>query len=249
MTLNRGELIGILGPNGAGKSSLLKAMAGDLKPELGHILLDEQAVFTQTSIQLAKKRAYLPQNPEYAFNMTVRQLLELGLYAFKNIGYESALGFYQQVLSQTATDESLLDRPLVQLSGGQLQRVHMARVLVQLQAMLHEQTCGWLLIDEPLSSLDPLHQQHLLALCQRLVRETNVGVVIVLHDLNLAAQWCDRLILLADQHVLVDAAPIEALTSQNLFQAFGVRFDVFERQVDCVKRLVALPNALINKVI
>jgi iron complex transport system ATP-binding protein len=242
LPLNRGQVIGVLGSNGAGKSTFLTALAGDLKPWAGQVLLNGEALKSLSVSSLAQKRAVLSQNPEFAFNMTTRQLLELGLYAFESLDEVTVHALYERAIRQMHIDHALLDAQLLQLSGGQRQRVHMARVLMQLHGMLQVYGQGWLLLDEPLTSLDPLHQQQLLALCQKLVREANVGVVMVLHDLNLAAQWCDRLILLADQQVLIDAKPREVLTSQNLYQAFGMPFEVFERVVGGSDRLIIVAN-------
>lgn len=242
LRLNRGELIGVLGANGAGKSSLLAALSGDLAPQGGQISLDGQAVCNQSPSQLAQKRAVLPQQPAYTFNMTVGQLLELGFFAFPDLGTTDLNALTQRALAQVSIDATFISRPLSQLSGGQLQRVHIVRSLVQLFASVQVYGQGWLLLDEPLASLDPLHQKQLLELCQNVVRTDDVGVLLVLHDVNLAAQWCDRLILLGDQKVLSDGAITAVLTAENLREAYGMPFHILKVQVDGMARTVVLPD-------
>ena len=242
LRLNRGELIGVLGANGAGKSSLLAALSGDLAPQSGQVFLDGRAVDSQSPAQLAQKRAVLPQQPGYTFNMTVGQLLELGFFAFPEIGTTDLNALTQRALAQVSIDSAFILRPLSQLSGGQLQRVHIARALVQLFASVQVNGNGWLLLDEPLASLDPLHQKQLLVLCQNVVRTHDAGVLLVLHDVNLAAQWCDRLILLGHQQVLSEGAISAVLTMENLREAYGMPFHILTVQVDGTTRTVILPD-------
>jgi len=190
---------------------------------------------------LAQKRAVLPQQPGYTFNMTVGQLLELGFFAFPDLASADVNEVTQRALAQVSIDATLISRPLSQLSGGQLQRVHIARTLTQLYASVQVRGQGWLLLDEPLASLDPLHQKQLLALCQHVVRTHDVGVLLVLHDLNLAAQWCDRLVLLGDHQVLSDGATLSVLTEQNLRQAYGMPFQILKVPIDGSLRTLVVP--------
>lgn len=242
LRLNRRELIGVLGANGAGKSTLLVALAGDLTPQSGQVLLDSQTLSRQAPLVMAQKRAVLSQQPSYAFNMTVAQLLELGFFAFPDLALSVVNEITQRALAQVSIDVALMSRPLSELSGGQLQRVHIARAMTQLFASVRLTGQGWLLLDEPLASLDPLHQQQLLALCQKVVRTHDVGVLLVLHDLNLAVQWCDRLILLGQQQVLSDGATSTVLTEQNLHQAYGMSFHIKTIEIEGVPRTLVVPG-------
>jgi iron complex transport system ATP-binding protein len=242
LRLNRRELIGVLGANGAGKSTLLVALAGDLTPQSGQVLLDSQTLSRQAPLVMAQKRAVLSQQPSYAFNMTVAQLLELGFFAFPDLALSVVNEITQRALAQVSIDVALMSRPLSELSGGQLQRVHIARAMTQLFASVRLTGQGWLLLDEPLASLDPLHQQQLLALCQKVVRTHDVGVLLVLHDLNLAVQWCDRLILLGQQQVLSDGATSTVLTEQNLRQAYGMSFHIKTIEIEGVPRTLVVPG-------
>jgi iron complex transport system ATP-binding protein len=242
LQLKRGELTGILGANGAGKSSLLAALTGDLKPRDGQVLLDGQTVGSQPAAVMAQKRAVLSQQPSYAFNMTVGQLLELGFFAFPHLALEVMTEVTHRALAHMSIDATFIAKPLTQLSGGQLQRVHIARALTQLYASVRVHGQGWLLLDEPLASLDPLHQKQLLEQCQNLVRNDDVGVLLVLHDLNLAAQWCDRLVLLGDQHVLCDGPMPIVLTEKNLKKAYDMSFHILSLNIEGVARTVVVPG-------
>jgi iron complex transport system ATP-binding protein len=242
LRLNRRELTGVLGANGAGKSTLLVALAGDLTPQSGQVLLDSQTLSRQAPLVMAQKRAVLSQQPSHAFNMTVAQLLELGFFAFPDLTLSVVNEITQRALAQVSIDVAFISRPLSELSGGQLQRVHIARALTQLFASVRLTGQGWLLLDEPLASLDPLHQQQLLALCQNVVRMHDVGILLVLHDLNLAVQWCDRLVLLGQQQVLSDGATSTVLTEQNLRQAYGMSFHIKTIEIEGVPRTLVVPG-------
>lgn len=247
LQLPRGQLMGILGANGAGKSSFLAALAGDLSPIAGQVCLDGVNVADLSSQALARQRAVLPQNPAAtlnyaAFNVTVKQILALGLYAFEAIDPESIERLIVQACVLMQLDETLRDQPMSQLSGGQQQRVHIARVLVQALAGLHRHHTSWLLLDEPLANLDPLHQQCCLSALHQLVREHDLGVVVVMHDLNLAAQWCDQALLFADQRVLAAGPVTDVLNESLLERVFGMRFSVLTVRHGSFTRFVVLPN-------
>ncbi len=242
LRLQRGTVIGLLGANGAGKSSLLSVLAGDIKPQKGQVLLDGQPLYKYGPAVLAQKRAVLPQQLGHTFNMTVGQLIELGFFAFPDLSHTTANEMSLQALNQVAIDPAWSSKPLMHLSGGQLQRVHIARTLAQCYASIHEQGQGWLLLDEPLANLDPLHQQQLLTICQNMVKTLNVGVLLVLHDLNIAAQWCDRLVLLGDGKVLSEGATGTVLTEPNLALAYGLPFHIVNIQIEGKPRTLVVPN-------
>jgi iron complex transport system ATP-binding protein len=232
----------MLGANGAGKSSLLSVLAGDMKPQMGQVLLDGVVLSAYRPVVLAQKRAVLPQQLGHTFNMTVGQLLELGFFAFPDLSPATANDLTLKALDQVAIDPAWASKPLMHLSGGQLQRVHIARTLAQCYASVHAQGQGWLLLDEPLANLDPLHQQQLLALCQNLVKTMNVGVLLVLHDLNIAAQWCDRLVLLGGGRVLSEGATATVLTEANLALAYGLGFHLLNVPIEGKPRTLVVPN-------
>lgn len=220
LRLPRGRLLGIVGPNGAGKSSLLSALAGDIEIEQGRVSIDEADIARRLPGDLALMRAVMTQQPGAAFNLTVKQVLELGLYAFSHWSTERQEALLLALAQSVGIDE-WLSQSLTSRSWGQQQRVHFARALLQAQATWHETGKAWLLLDEPTASQDPWHQQAMLAACRAFLSWGHVGVVVVLHDLTLAAQWCDDLVILKDGCVLVQGPCDSVLTPSWLGQAFG----------------------------
>ncbi len=204
LSLKRGEFTALLGPNGTGKSTLLKALTGEI-PAHGQFDLFGQPRDLWPASKLAKHLGVLPQSSSLSFNFSAQEVVELG-----GIGLTMPNTQLAQVVQQNMerTDVShLAQRAYPTLSGGEKQRVHLARVLTQLEQS-GENTV--LLLDEPTSALDIHHQHTTLALAQSLARN-GATVVAVLHDLNLAAQYADRLILLNQGHIVADAPPKTAL--------------------------------------
>lgn len=220
LTLHSGRVIGLVGPNGVGKSTLLAALAGDLKLDQGQVLLHDTKLHELSAAALATRRAIMAQQSALLFNLTVRQVLELGLHAFAHWQYERKAA----LLSAVATSTDVLQwlgQSITTLSVGQQQRVHFARTLLQAQAANQEHGQAWLLLDEPTASQDPWQQQMMMAVCREFAAEGSVGVLLVMHDLTLAAQWCDEMIVLKDKGVLAHGSTREVLTPQTLKRAFG----------------------------
>lgn len=220
LRLSRDRLVGVIGPNGAGKSTLLSVLAGDVAPRQGVVKVDGSRVGQYSSAHLAQRRAIMTQQSDAIFNLTVRQVLELGLYAFASEPGQQKDRWLGDV-AQSVGLTDWLDTPLTARSWGQQQRVHFARALLQAQAAWHTQGKAWLLLDEPTASQDPWHQQALLAVCRDFMSWGQVGVVLVLHDLTLAAQWCEELLVVKSGRVLAHGACRDVLTADRLKQAFG----------------------------
>lgn len=183
------EFVAIIGPNGAGKSTLLNALAGDRVLSSGEILLDGRPLTHWSKLELARRRAVLPQHSAVAFDFTGRQIAMLGLLAFRGTLSEGQM----QALAEKALAETealgFADRPYTVLSGGERQRVQLARVLAQCDA--DPVATPFLLLDEPITGLDLSHQHAALASARRRV-DRGLGVLAVLHDLNMAARYADR---------------------------------------------------------
>jgi len=220
LRLSRDRLVGVIGPNGSGKSSLLAVLAGDLRSDQGRVCIDDEPVLGRSSDELAKQRAIMAQQSEAIFNLTVRQVLELGLFAYAHWPMPKRDRLLRAVSESLGLDH-WLDESLTARSLGQQQRVHFARALLQAQAAWHERGCAWLLLDEPTASQDPWHQQSMLAACKAFLSWGQVGVVVVMHDLTLAAQWCDDLVVLKDGDVLTQGPCRSVLTDKQLGLAFG----------------------------
>lgn len=228
-----GRVTVVLGPNGAGKSTLLEAMAGLLAPRAGTLLLDGAPVSQMGAGVRARRIGYLPQDGPVYWNLTVRELVALGRLPHRGmLGGPSAADRAAVEGALAAADlEALAARPVGTLSGGERARALLARVLAGEPEML--------LADEPLASLDPRHQLEVLALFRR-AADAGAAVVLVLHDLMLAARAADHVLLLADGGLLAAGSPREVLTAANLEAAFGVRLRVRE---DTEAGLIVLPGA------
>lgn len=218
--LQPGQVLGVLGSNGAGKSTLLSLLAGELAPSNGQVRLDGRTLTEWPASALARRRAVLPQTPALRFDLSVDEVVRMGAYPFPELSPHAL-----HILATEALDSvqacHLAGRRYARLSGGEQQRVQFARVLVQLLAC-HKGEYRAVLLDEPTSSLDPRHQIGLLRATRHWARRHGVAALVVLHDVNLAASWCDRLALLAAGRLVALGPPAEVLTPPHLEAAYGV---------------------------
>lgn len=210
----RGEVLGLLGPNGAGKSTLLRCMDRVLTPTRGAVLVDGRKVANLPLRELAKLIAYVPQDAAHAFPHRVFELVLLGRRA--KVGLrprEQDLKAVRESLSWFDLEE-LAWRNVNELSGGERQRVMLARALAAEPRVL--------LLDEPTSSLDLRHQLGVLATLRELAQHRQITTVMAMHDINLAARFCDRLILLKCGAIHALGSPSEVLTPQNIRDVYGI---------------------------
>lgn len=217
LTANVGEIVGIIGPNGAGKSTLIKLIGGLLKTNSGQILLDNLEINHYSPKQLAKLLGYVPQSVDMPFTFTIRQIVEMGRYPYlQGILHEDVDSVGEVDKALEWMDLNLLSaRHFNALSGGEKQRVIIASVLAQ-QARV-------LLLDEPTSSLDLKHQQGIFRILKRLAEEDGKTIILVTHDINLAAQFCGRLVLLDHGQILADGPAENVLQFQLIQQVYGVK--------------------------
>ncbi|WP_115170027.1 heme ABC transporter ATP-binding protein [Sphingobacterium spiritivorum] len=218
-SVSEGEFLAIIGANGAGKTSLLRLIAGDLKPSDGEILFKGKAVKNYKLKELALHRALLHQSNAMSMPFTVEEIVRMGRYHLSTSVEQHEVAV-AETMKICAVDH-LADRKIQQLSGGEQQRVHLARVLAQ----VWDQKNVLLLLDEPISSMDMQFQHKTLAIAKAL---TKVGftVVAILHELNLVAQYADRVLMMKSGRKWWDGAPMEVLTPQNIFTIFGVHSQV-----------------------
>lgn len=214
--LESGQVLGVLGPNGAGKSTLLGALSGDLIPSEGQVLLNDRPLGNWTGPERATALAVMLQKSNLSFGFRVDEVVSLGRLPHTT-GVEADRNIVTAAL-RIADAEHLARRNYMTLSGGEQQRVHLARVLAQLWPAGAGQT---LLLDEPTAMLDPLHQHSILVAVRRFVEQGGAALVI-LHDLNLAARYCDQLLLLADGHVRMSGTPEQVLRAEPLQSVFGL---------------------------
>lgn len=224
LTLARGELVIILGPNGAGKSTLLKVLTGDLEPDAGGVSFDGKPLARIALDELARERAVLSQSTGLNFPFTVFEVVRLGLEAGRGgLSKIEAQRLLPRALK--AVDlEGFEGRLHQQLSGGEQQRVHLARVLCQAWAGKPDGT-GFLLLDEPVSNLDIRHQLQTLEAVRRHVTGGG-GALMILHDINLAALYADRLVMMADGRILRQGTPQEVLDRAAIRDVYGVDMPV-----------------------
>lgn len=226
-----GELVALCGPNGAGKSTLLRLLLGLHAPATGTVRLGGAPIGSLSRREIARRAALLPQDAPVDLPLTVREAVALGrlphLARFQ-IATAADLAAVARALALTDTTE-LADRPVTEISGGERQRVHLARALAQEAPLL--------LLDEPIAGLDLSHQLQALDLLRATV-DTGRAAVVALHDLSLAARRCDRILLLAEGALQADAAPAEVLTPEILARHFAVRAEV---RTDSVGRPFVLP--------
>lgn len=217
LTVRPGELVVIVGPNGAGKSSLLQLLAGTLKPTRGEAFLEGRSLHRWSVDALARQRAMLPQGADLGFAFQVIDVVLLGRSAWPGDA-QSDLRIAGWALAETGL-KGFEERRYTQLSGGERQRVQLARVLAQLGPP-GPGGARYLLLDEPTNNLDLQHQRSLMITARRLAA-AGYGVVAILHDLNLAGLYADRLYLLAEGRLLVSGPPAEVLALHWLSQAYG----------------------------
>ncbi len=216
LQLRAGEVFGVLGPNGAGKSTLLGALSGELAVAAGQVLLAERPLAQWPSRERAQRLAVLPQQSSLNFGFRVEEVVAMGRLPHAE-GRAADLRIVDKALA-AADAAHLQGRSYLALSGGERQRVHLARVLAQLWPGADGRV---LLLDEPTSALDPLHQHSTLQ-AVRGFAERGAAVLVILHDLNLAARYCDRLLLLHEGHAHLQGSVEEVLQPQPLREVFGL---------------------------
>ncbi|MDE1164470.1 MAG: heme ABC transporter ATP-binding protein [Pseudomonas sp.] len=216
LALQPGEVLGVLGPNGAGKSTLLSAMCGELPPSTGQVWLGQRPLAQWPGSERARSLAVLPQTSTLGFAFPVEEVVGMG-----RLPHQSGLlrdGEIIEAALQAADAAHLRGRSYLALSGGERQRVHLARVLAQLWP---GEAGSTLLLDEPTSMLDPLHQ-HTTLQAVRAFADRGAAVLVILHDLNLAARYCDRILLLEQGRAAALGSPAEVLQPATLQAVFGL---------------------------
>jgi len=220
ITIDPGEILAVVGPNGVGKSTLIRAVSGINLVRSGRVLVDGQDVTRLSAQQRARFMAVVPQARELPGAFSVYQTVLLGRTPYLSWLGKAGMRDHAVVsLSLERTDlAGMAERRIGELSGGEQQRVLLARALAQDTPIL--------LLDEPTTHLDLQHQSNLLNLVRLLAQEKNLCVLMVLHDLNLAGLYADRVALLSNGGVYAIGQPAEVLTSQNLSSVYRVPVDV-----------------------
>lgn len=222
----KGSFVGILGPNGSGKTTLLKNICNILKPDNGKILVNNKNVSNIKYRELAKIIAVVHQTSEIQFQFSVFDVVLMGrfpyLSRFQSEGKKD-IEIAKEAMLSTGTWE-LRDKSINEISGGERQRVMIARALTQQPEIL--------ILDEPISHLDIKYQIGILDLCKKLNVENQITVIMTLHDINLAGRYSDYLILLDKGRIKVMDIPEKVLTQENISNVYDIEVDIFKRNGD-----------------
>lgn len=214
----------ILGHNGSGKSTLLKVLAGQLKPDQGRVSLDGRDVYQLSARDLARHIAYMPQQIPQPNLLQVRELVKLGRFAWRGWLARWQADDKQMIeqAMQAADVAHLAEQCLHEISGGERQRAWLAMLLAQ--------NSPTLLLDEPSSALDLAHQYQLMNLLRQQVNQQHCTVITILHDLNLALRYADRIIALQAGQVWFDGTPGALLQHPHLRDLYGIELDILPRE-------------------
>ena len=231
-----GELLAVLGPNGAGKSTLLKIIVGILRPASGSILLDDRDLATMPRRERARMIGYVAQESSVRFPLTVTEFVLQGRFAQgRLIGFESERDAREAVRVMQMTETIEFARRLVtELSGGERQRVMLARALVSEPRLL--------ILDEPVANLDISHQVKMLELVKSLTADGAMSAIVVTHELNLAAEFATRALLLKSGQMMAYGVPRDCLTESRLREVFDANLMVDQNPSSGAPRITLIRN-------
>lgn len=239
LSADKGEIIGIIGPNGSGKTTLLRIISKVIKPKIGSVLIRGKDVQEMKASELARELAVVAQDTGINFDFSVLEVVLMGrtphLKRFQAEG-EKDLAIAKKAMEATDTLH-LADRSITEISGGERQRVIIARALAQEPKLL--------LLDEPTSNLDINYRLEILDLIKKLTKK-GLTVIMAIHDLNLAAQYCDRMVMLNNGRIISAGLPEEVLTPENIKHAFKVEAVVRRHELTNSLYVTILPNREIN---
>ena len=214
-----GKVLALIGPNGAGKSTILKILSGDIKPTSGVIKYNDINISNIPFVDRAHIRGVMSQSQTIAFDFSVLEIIEMGWLHSDHDYYTS---FYPDVLKQIIEDcelQHLVDRKFNTLSGGEQKRVHFARVLLQLWIPEGDIHPRFMLLDEPLANLDIYHELKMLEIIKKRLSK-NIGVLLILHDLNTASKFADNIVLMKNGTMVKNGSTIEVLTESILSETY-----------------------------
>ena len=234
LSLERGKIIALLGANGAGKTTLLKALNGGLPMSKGAILLDGKLLENYSRREIAQKIAVIAQETETKFPVSVLEFVLAGRFAHGTaFGWETAddLRIALESLRQCDLD-GYNARQMNRLSGGERQRVVLARALATQSSVL--------LLDEPTANLDLAHQALMFRLVKERCQNENAAAIVITHDLNLASEFADEIILLKNGRIAAEGAPRACLTEENLETVFGVKVLLDENPISKKRRITTI---------
>ena len=220
-----GKVLALIGPNGAGKSTILKILSGDIKPTSGVVKYNDINISNIPFVDRAHIRGVMSQSQTIVFDFSVLEIIEMGWLHSDHDYYTS---FYPDVLKQIIEDcelQHLVDRKFNTLSGGEQKRVHFARVLLQLWIPEGDIHPRFMLLDEPLANLDIYHELKMLEIIRKRLSK-NIGVLLILHDLNTASKFADNIVLMKNGTIVKNGSTIEVLTESILSETYETKIKV-----------------------
>ncbi len=225
LEISLGEVVSIIGPNGAGKSSFLNVLSGDIKPTSGSVSFDETNLKDISIQERSFMRSVMSQSQQIVYDFSVKEIIEMG---WLDRGIASYSGNFKEAVMKVASECSvhdLLEQKFNTLSGGEQRRVHFARTLIQLWRPSNSRDPRYMFLDEPTANLDILHEQNLMKLVRSKAME-GIGILLILHDLNLAAKYSDKLVIFKNGSLIKSGSPEEVLQSKVLTEVYGLDMEV-----------------------
>ncbi len=216
LSFNRGEMVSVLGPNGSGKSTVVKLLTGEMKPKHGHVLFEKEDIDSIPIRDLARRMAVMTQNANVQFPYTCLEVVQMGLYPHKDLGVgidSDEVDNLYRLMEMTETD-IFAEKLITEVSGGEAQRVLLTRILAQDTPLI--------VLDEAFSAMDVAHSVDLLGMMKSLVQKKDRTVVAVMHDLNMAYLFSDRVVLMKKGQIVADGVTDEVMTPENIHEVFGV---------------------------
>ena len=225
LEINEGEIVSVIGPNGAGKSTLLNVLTGDISPDSGDIIYDNKQLNKISIQERAFTRSVMSQMQTLVFNFNVKDVVEMGWLQRGNSDFSSNFTMAFEAVTSECNVNNLVHRKFNSLSGGEQRRVHFARTLLQLWRPSQSNDPRYLLLDEPTANLD-LSSEMLLMNILKARASSNVGILVILHDLNLASHFADKIAIMKDGEIKAFGKPEEIMTDDFLTSIYEVPIKV-----------------------
>ena len=225
LEINEGDIVSVIGPNGAGKSTLLNVLTGDISPDSGDIIYDNKQLNKISIQERAFTRSVMSQMQTLVFNFNVKDVVEMGWLQRGNSDFSSNFTMAFEAVTSECNVHNLVHRKFNSLSGGEQRRVHFARTLLQLWRPSQSNDPRYLLLDEPTANLD-LSSEMLLMNILKARATSNVGILVILHDLNLASHFADKIAIMKDGEIKAFGKPEEIMTDDFLTSIYKVPIKV-----------------------
>ena len=221
-----GKIVTVVGPNGAGKSSLLNVISGNIKPSNGEVFYNNVPLKNISIIERATIRSVIGQYNQIVYDYSVRDILEMGwiseeLTNSRNKQFEENL----KLISEKCYLNDLLDKKLNKLSGGEQRRVHFARGLMQLKNTININYPKYFLLDEPISNMDIYYELQVMQIIRK-IADLGVGVLLIIHDLNLASKFSDQIILMSKSKIIKSGIPSQVFEEKILSKVYGLKMTI-----------------------